>query len=92
MRRFNDLEQYVRPPNGASMTMMQPIEYWPKYRILSKAHKDEQRAYLVLNSNGVSIDYNLRAEYCAFWGSFIPSLILSESKFEIIKTYNNNKF
>lgn len=80
MRRFNDLEQYVRPPNRASQTMMQPIEYWPKYRIVNNPNDDAQRAFIVLSSYGVTIDYNLRAEYCAFWGSFIPSLVLSECK------------
>lgn len=83
VRRFNELElqPYApRPPNRITQTMMQPIEYWPKYRIVSNPNDDAQRAYLVLNSVGVTIDYNLRAEYCAFWGSFIPSLVLSESK------------
>src|SRR5579883_1465321 len=31
MRRYNDLEKYP----VATQTMMQPIELWPKYRIMS---------------------------------------------------------
>lgn len=80
LRRFNNLEEYVRLPNRATQTMIQPIEYWPKYRITFNPKEDSQRAHIVLNSNGVSIDHNLRSEYCAFWGSFIPSLILSECR------------
>lgn len=64
-----------------TQTLAQYIEPWPKYRILMDPNNDNQRAHIILNSDKIEIGYNLRAEYCAFWGSFLPNLILSECKY-----------
>lgn len=64
-----------------TQTFMQKIEYWPKYVLNMNPHNDYQRAYLNLNSEKVYVGYNLRAEYCAFWGTFLPTLMLSECKY-----------
>ena len=63
-----------------TQTLNQFIDTWPKYSIVSNSVEDYQRAYIVLNSEKVYVDYNLRAEYCTFWGSFLPNLVLRESK------------
>lgn len=68
-------------PVMSSQTMLQTAEFWPKYKIDMNPYSDEQRAYLTLNSRKVEVGYNLRAEYCAFWGTFLPTLMLSERKF-----------
>lgn len=72
----------------SSQTLMQPIEYWRKYKIQVNSSDESQRAHIVLNSDKVYIDYNLRSEYCAFWGSFIPSLVLSECKLKFFPLYS----
>ncbi|RMZ96447.1 acetylcholinesterase type 1 [Brachionus plicatilis] len=64
----------------ATQTLLQPIEYWPKYQVHFDPKDNNQRAHLTLNSEKVEIGYNLRAEYCAFWGSFLPKLILGEAR------------
>ena len=67
-----------------TQTLNQQTESWPKYQILTTNKEDDyQRAYLNLNSEKVFVDFNLRAEYCTFWGSFLPNLVLSECKFKI---------
>lgn len=63
-----------------TQTQSQIAEFWPKYKIDMNPYSDEQRAYLELNSRKVEVGYNLRAEYCAFWGTFLPTLMLSERK------------
>jgi hypothetical protein len=63
-----------------TQTLNQQAESWPKYQILANKEDDYQRAYLNLNSEKVFVDFNLRAEYCTFWGSFLPNLVLSECK------------
>ena len=67
-------------PRITTQTLAQYIEPWPKFELMQNANSDDQRAHLVLNSNKLEIGYNLRAEYCAFWGSFLPNLVLSERK------------
>jgi hypothetical protein len=72
-------------PKITTQTLAQYIEPWPKFELFSSAdaanlNTDEQRAYLILNANKLEIGYNLRAEYCAFWGSFLPNLVMSERK------------
>ena len=67
--------------NLSTQTSMQYIETWPKYQILKD--KDKQRAFLRLDAAGVTVDYNIRAEYCTFWGSYLPHLILSQCKFTL---------
>lgn len=79
--RFKDSPSHShRASTSQTQTQLQRAEYWPKYRIDMNPYSDEQRAYLELNSNRVKVGYNLRAEYCAFWGTFLPTLMLSESK------------
>jgi acetylcholinesterase len=63
-----------------TQTQAQFIEPWPKYQIFTNPYQDHQRAYLILNADQVRHDYNIRAEYCTFWGSYLPKLILSECK------------
>lgn len=58
------------------------LEYWPKYNIEKNSLNDTQKAYLNLNADKISQGFNLRVEYCTFWGSFIPNLFLSQSKFK----------
>lgn len=69
-----------------TQTQLQMAEHWPKYTINMHPHNynDEQRAYLTLNSDKVEVGYNLRSEYCAFWGTFLPTIMLSESKYLIL--------
>ena len=67
-------------PKIITQTLAQYIEPWPKYELVSNPNNDEQKAYLILNSEKVEVQHNLRAEYCAFWGSFLPNLMLSECK------------
>lgn len=62
----------------ATQTLLQPIEYWPKYQVQFNSKNDDQRAHMTLNSEKIQVGYNLRADYCAFWGSFLPKLILGE--------------
>jgi acetylcholinesterase len=67
-------------------TLSQYIEPWPKFKVIKNSTYDQHRAYLNLNSKEISIGYNLRAEYCAFWGSFLPNLVLNEcKKFSFLK-------
>lgn len=76
-------------PNGPSEhqtdsktteTQKQEIEHWPEFNFISSQsdalsfNNDSQRAYLILNSSSNKVDYNLKAEYCGFWGSLVPSL------------------
>ena len=72
-------------PKITTQTLAQYIEPWPKFELFSSAdsnlNSEEQRAYLILNSNKLEIGYNLRAEYCAFWGSFLPNLVMSECEY-----------
>lgn len=63
-----------------TLTMRQKIEHWPKYEVKFDNERDEQRAFLILNANKIEVDYNFRAEYCSFWGSYLPSLVLAEGK------------
>jgi hypothetical protein len=62
-------------------TQNQIIEYWPKYEIHANPDDDYQRAYISFNDKGVDVGYNIRAEYCSFWGHFIPQLIIRECKY-----------
>lgn len=70
------------PSPSSTQTALQIAEYWPKYKVDMNPYSDEQRAYLELNSHKVTVGYNLRAEYCAFWGNLLPTLMLSECKCE----------
>ncbi|CAF0707338.1 unnamed protein product [Brachionus calyciflorus] len=70
----------IKIKQTTSSKLNQIIEYWPKYQIAQNPDNDSQRAYIDLNSEKIKISYNLRAEYCTFWGSFIPTLVLSESE------------
>jgi len=54
------------------------IEPWPKFRVLFDAKNDRQKAYLELNAEKNTIGYNLRADYCSFWGSYLPKLLLDD--------------
>ena len=54
------------------------IEPWPKYRVLLDSTNDKQKAYLELNADKNTIGYNLRSDFCSFWGSYIPKLMLDE--------------
>ena len=54
------------------------IEPWPKFRVLFDAKNDRQKAYLELNAEKNTIGYNLRADYCSFWGSYLPNLLLDD--------------
>jgi acetylcholinesterase len=63
-----------------TQTLSQRIEEWPRYEIKFNIERDQQRAYLILDAKGISSNYNIRAEYCSFWGSFLPNLVLSECK------------
>ena len=67
-------------PKVMSKTLRQYTEHWPKFKVLKNSTLDEQRAYLILNADEVGVGFNLRAEYCAFWGSFLPNLVLNECK------------
>ena len=51
------------------------IEHWPKFRVIFDAENDRQKAYLELNAEKNSIGYNLRADYCSFWRSYLPKLL-----------------
>ncbi len=79
-------------PKITTQTLAQYIEPWPKFELFSSAdsnlNTDEQRAYLILNANKLEIGYNLRAEYCAFWGSFLPNLVMSERKLNNLVDFN----
>lgn len=61
-----------------TFTLKQPIENWPKYEIIFSSQNDTQRAYIVLDADKIEVDYNLRADYCSFWNSYIPNLMLNE--------------
>lgn len=67
-----------------TLTMRQKIEHWPKYEVKFDNKRDEQRAFLILNANKIEVDHNFRAEYCSFWGSYLPSLVLAEGKLFLI--------
>jgi len=64
-----------------TLTMQQEIEDWPKYVLKFDHENDEQRAYLDLNADEIRLGYNFRAEYCSFWGSYLPSLMLKQGRF-----------
>ena len=66
-----------------TFTLKQPIENWPKYEIIFSSQNDTQRAYIVLDANKIEVDYNLRADYCSFWNSYIPNLMLNERKWDL---------
>jgi acetylcholinesterase len=85
-------ESYKKNNGHKTQTFSQYIETWPKYRILNNQYDDYQRAYIILNSDKVEVDYNLRAEYCTFWGSFLPKLILGESKLIFLKQFKQCEF
>lgn len=68
--------------NISTPTLKTYIEPWPKYRILFDHKNDRQKAYLELNADKNEIKYNLRADYCSFWGSYLPKLMLQEGKFK----------
>ncbi len=70
-----------------TQTMRESIEYWPKYDVFFDDKDDRQRAYLILDANKIEVDHNFRSEYCSFWGSYLPNLILNES---ITTTKKNN--
>ncbi|CAF0719879.1 unnamed protein product [Brachionus calyciflorus] len=76
----NKIDSNNNNNNTLTQTLMQPIEHWPKYEIQVNPNDDRQRAYITLNSEKIEVGYNLRAEYCAFWGSFLPNLILGEAR------------
>ena len=59
-------------------TFKQNIERWPKYEILFNSSHNYQKAYLILDANKIEIKYNLRAEYCGFWGTYLPNIMLTE--------------
>ena len=76
----NYINEFKAANGYITQTFSQYIETWPKYRILNNQYDDYQRAYFTLNSENSDVNYNLRAEYCTFWGSFLPKLILGECK------------
>ena len=76
-------------PKVMTKTLDQKIEPWPKFKLIKNATNDEQKAYLILNSKEITVGFNLRAEYCAFWNSFLPNLVLSECKLYLIKRYRS---
>ena len=67
--------------NVTSTTNMKhsQLEHWPKYQVLFNSTHNHQKAYLILDANHIEVKHNLRAEYCAFWGSLITNILLSES-------------
>lgn len=77
---YNYINEFKATHGYTTQTFSQYIESWPKYRILNNHYDDYQRAYIILNSDKIDIGYNLRAEYCTFWGSFLPKLILGKRK------------
>jgi len=64
-----------------TLTMRQEIEPWPKYVLKYDSENDEQRAFLELNADEIRLGHNFRAEYCSFWGSYLPSLMLKQGRF-----------
>lgn len=50
---------------------------WPKYEIENSPYSDLQRAYIIFNANKLGVDFNLRAEYCAFWHNYLPKATCS---------------
>lgn len=64
--------------NSNTQTLKQSIEYWPKYEIYFNPLNDTQRAYLILDADKIEVNYNLRADYCSFWNSYLPNLMLNE--------------
>ncbi len=93
LKYWSNFARYSNP-NGESnenlestsetKTLSQYIEPWPKFKVVKNSTYDDQRAYLILNSKEISTGNNLRAEYCAFWGSFLPNLVLNECKLVFI--------
>lgn len=64
--------------NISTPSMKTYIEPWPKFRVLFDSKNDRQKAYLELNADKNKIGYNLRADYCSFWGSYLPKLLLND--------------
>jgi carboxylesterase type B len=66
--------------NLTTLTLKQYIEPWPKYQVLFDSESNNQKAHLVLNAAQVEVGYNLRSDYCSFWNSYLPNLILNQRK------------
>ena len=73
------------PLNLTTLTLKQYIEPWPKYKVLYDPETDTQKAHLVLNAKKIEVAYNLRSDYCSFWNSYVPNLILNQRKFFYFK-------
>ena len=55
------------------------LEPWPKYQVLNIYNNDSQRAHLELNAREFKVDFNLRAEYCGFWGVSLQNIFNLQS-------------
>lgn len=52
-----------------------PLPSWPVYQFVpGLTMNDKQRAYLVFQTGNLGIDYNFRANSCALWNYYLPSL------------------
>jgi len=67
----------------ATLTLEQSIEPWPKYQVLFDSETNDQKAHLILNAAQIKVDYNLRSDYCSFWNSYLPNLILNQREIKL---------
>lgn len=49
-------------------------EYWPKYNVTNSPVVGAQRAFLTFDADQNYVGYSLKADYCAFWNSLLPTL------------------
>ena len=68
---FNEIEFETK-------TLNQSIEFWPVYKL--GMNTDKERIHMRLDAYESEVGYNLRAEYCSFWGKFLTEISLIESK------------
>ena len=66
--------------NLKTSSLKQDIDHWPKFQVMFSSLNDTQRAFLHLDAKKIEVGYNLRAEYCSFWSSYLPNLMFSECK------------
>jgi acetylcholinesterase len=61
-------------PNGPYIKRQRIIEYWSNYRIVNSPNNDFQREYLMLRTRSNRAEFNLRAQFCAFWNFLIQNV------------------
>ena len=66
-----------------TLALEQSIEPWPKYQVLFDSETNNQKAHLILNAAQIKVDYNLRSDYCSFWNSYLPNLILNQRELKL---------